>query len=237
MWQILKSKLQYFCRLRLLPGGQARKKIWFRFRALKWRAIICSFGTTGNNQASTWKLPHFNFKKFRNVPRGAEVAGVFFSPAWFGKWSIVTVREESQLSQHVNETNHIVGQSSVPDKPFNYQNCAIECQRNLWNVKRWAWGHISFQLQTERTLIQIKRAGVVLFQDEAVWLTNLGTEASGISVATKEERWVIAFPVNCVNWMKKRHSIIYLFHFLLDVKGRMYKRGPDAIWFLFVRGE
>lgn len=169
--------------------------------------------------------------------RGEQRLQVFFFSCLIWKVKHCHTREESQLSQHVNETNHIVGQSSVPDKPFNYQNCAIEYQRNLWNVKRWAWGHISFQLQTERTLIQIKRAGVVLFQDEAVWLTNLGTEASGISVATKEERWVIAFPVNCVNWMKKHHYIIYLFHFLLDVKGRMYKRGPNVIWFLFVRGK
>lgn len=119
IWQILRSKLQYFYRPRQLPGGQARKKIWFRFRALKWRGIICSFGTTGNNQASTWKLPHFNFKKFRNVPRGAEVAGVFFFPAWFGKWSIVT------LERKVNSASMLIRGIESWDTPVFQTNPSI----------------------------------------------------------------------------------------------------------------
>lgn len=118
--------------------------------------------------------------------------------------------EESQLSLHANKGNCIVGHSSISDKPLNYQNCASEYQRNLWNVKRWAWGHISLQLQMERTLIQIKRAGVVLFQDEAVWLTNLGTEASGISEATQAKRRVIVSLVNSVNeW--KNTTLLFTF--------------------------
>lgn len=63
--------------------------------------------------------------------RGEQRLQVFFFSCLIWKVKHCHTREESQLSQHVNETNHIVGQSSVPDKPFNYQNCAIEYQRNL----------------------------------------------------------------------------------------------------------
>lgn len=75
----------------------------------------------------------------------------FFCLVW--EWSAV-----NSSSTLIQETTEFVGNSSVGEKPFNQQNCATENQRDLFHVKRWAWGHTPFQLQMEPILIQTKRA-------------------------------------------------------------------------------